>query len=180
MTSKPLNFYDWKECFTQYAIKTYGIVGQALRDMEYPALLEEQAFTLDDDEAAPQANTTEYQIYKTTLELRAKKWYNTKRDFTDNSPKLFSDMILHMCEESRIITQQRTSNYEDLEADADFVGLMTAIEDAHLNEGGPEATIVNQMEARRHLERLGQRSGQPLHEFEREFTRRLRMCRGVI
>ncbi len=73
----------------------------------------------------------------------------------------------------------KTANYDDIEVDADFIGVMNAIEDAYLNEGGPEATMVNQMEARRYLEQLGQRNGQPLHEFKREFDRRLQMCRGV-
>lgn len=121
LTTKPLNFYDWKECFTQYAIKTYGIVGQALRDMQYPGMLDEPAFTLEDDEEAPQEDTIQYRIYKTTLELRVKKWYSTKSEFLDNSAKLFSDIKLHMCEESRIITQQRTANYETIEAESDFV-----------------------------------------------------------
>lgn len=38
---------------------------------------------------------------------------------------------------------------------------------------------MNQIEARIYLERLGQRSDQPLHEFEKEFTNRLRMFKEV-
>lgn len=177
---KPLNLYEWQEYIVQYSIKTYGEVGQALRNLEYPYYINEDVFTLPDDEEAPaDVNSIEYTIYKSSVDLRLKKWFKMKTTFGELSGKLFSDIILHMSEESRLITRQRTANFEELETNSDFVGLYQAIETAHINDGGPEATVVNQMEARKYLERLGQRTGQPLHLFEKEFTRRLQLCRGV-
>ena len=170
---KPFNLFDWQEAYVTYACKEFGDAGHALKNRQYPDWIDEDYNPIDDDLEVPnQENIVQYTIFKTRLESRIKKLEKDKDNFTKDSVKLCSDLVMHMCEESRRIVQQFCENYEDIISRNDFIALYDAIEESHLTGGGQTNVLVKKT-AKDRLESLGQYKNQPLYMFEKVFDDRV-------
>jgi hypothetical protein len=178
LTNNPSNLYEWKDKFLTYACAKYGDAGVALRTGELPEYMTGDQFEDNRNVPVPRRRTIEYEIYKTELDLEIKRWYKQRTDYNDKRLQLYHDIWAHISDESKQMVKQYVENFDEMEQNADTIQLWYAIEESHLSEG-VDVNPIMKMNARKNLENLYQRDGQPLHEYEREFDKRVKICRGV-
>lgn len=170
------NLYEWQEVFSNYARKTYGDAGEILKTKELPEYMKEEEPSI---EVRGELKGLEAHMVRTKYDIAIKNWYDNRSEFNKNCSKLFGDILMHMSEEARIITTQRTEKYSEIDSEKDIIKLWEAIEAALGSNGQRNQSVFSQMQASAYLQKLKQRPGQPLHIYEKEFNRRLQICKST-